>query len=132
MRTRVLGGLVVLLASWLGPLAEFAWADLHYADFSSAGGLNLVGDAAVVGDRLRLTPLTYSESLRGAAWFTEKQNVAGPFELVFRFQVPVVAGLGADGFAFVIQNSDPHAIGDFGGNIAYGGDRLPGISNSLV
>lgn len=91
-----------------------AHAAIRFPDFSSANGLEMVRDAKVVGNVLRLTPATESRS--GAAWFHDKQSIGGGFQTTFQFQLTETGGLGkgADGFAFVIQNSGPRAIGGRG------------------
>jgi hypothetical protein len=89
-------------------------AAIRFEDFASTAGLSLVGDASVYGKTLRLTPAKGDRS--GAAWFREKQPVASGFETSFQFQLTRQGGLGhgADGFAFVIQNSGPEALGGRG------------------
>jgi len=74
----------------------------------------LLGDAAVTGKTLRLTQAKGDRS--GAAWFREKQPVGSGFETTFQFQLTHQGGLGhgADGFAFVVQNSGPEALGGRG------------------
>jgi hypothetical protein len=94
--------------------AGTAPAALRFEDFASIRGLSLVGDAAVPGKTLRLTPAKGDRS--GAVWFSEKQPVASGFETTFQFQLTHPGGLGhgADGFAFVLQNSGPEALGGRG------------------
>ncbi len=89
-------------------------AAIHFEDFASIRGLNLVGDAAVSRVALRLTPAKGDRS--GAVWFREKQSVASGFETTFQFKLTHQGGLGhgADGFAFVLQNSGPEALGGLG------------------
>jgi legume-like lectin family protein len=99
-----------LFLSAAGP----APAAIHFEDFASIRGLSLIGDAAVSGKSLRLTPAKGDRS--GAAWFREKQFVASGFETTFQFQLTHQRGLGpgADGFAFVLQDSGPEALGGRG------------------
>ena len=89
-------------------------AAIRFDDFASAQQLTLVGDAELTGGTLRLTPAKGDRS--GAAWFREKQPVGSGFETTFQFQLTHPGGLGhgADGFAFVIQNSGPEALGGRG------------------
>jgi hypothetical protein len=89
-------------------------AAIRFEDFASIRGLSLVGDAAVSGKALRLTPAKGDRS--GAVWFREKQPVGSGFETTFQFQLTHEGGLGhgADGFAFVLQNSGPEALGGRG------------------
>lgn len=72
--------------------------------------LGLVGEAEIIGSRLRLTPAL--PQTVGAAWFLTRQPVAGGFEAVFRFEITEPGGLcrGADGFAFVLQNEGADAM----------------------
>jgi hypothetical protein len=101
-------------------------------------GLKLVGSAQLLNDRLRLTPA--ERQMVGAAWYLEKQFVAGGFVTSFRFQITNRGGLGpgADGFAFVLQNSGNDAIAGPGsaGGFALGGGwrdpQQPGIPRSLA
>jgi hypothetical protein len=98
-----------------------AVADFTYANFTGATGLKLVGNAAIVGDRLRLTPS--SSNQRGAAWYvTSKQYVQDGFAATFVFRPQ-----GIDGFAFVIQNWGPDVLGNLGLQLGYGG-----LANSLA
>jgi Legume lectin domain len=94
--------------------AGSAPAAIHFEDFASIPGLSLIGDVTVSGKSLRLTPAKGDRS--GAAWFNEKQFVASGFETTFKFQLTHQGGLGhgADGFAFVLQNSGPEALGGRG------------------
>ncbi len=89
-------------------------AEIRFENFASVQELTLDGDAAVIGKTLRLTPA--KEDRVGAAWFREKQPVGAGFDTTFQFQLTRQGGLGhgADGFAFVIQNSGTAAIGGRG------------------
>ncbi len=89
-------------------------AAIRFDDFSSLSGLHLAGDAAVAGKAVRLTPARHDRS--GAVWFGEKQPVESGFETTFQFQLTGEGGMGhgADGFAFVLQNSGPEALGGRG------------------
>jgi hypothetical protein len=79
----------------------------------------------------RLTDSFPGES--GAAWFPDKQYVAGGFVTTFQFQMANLGSLrsdvtpGGDGFAFVIQDFDLSPLGPFGGFLGY-----HGIPNSLA
>ncbi len=88
-------------------LLPLAWA-------AAPVNLNLVGDAALQGEVIRLTPAKHDRS--GAAWLREKQPVGSGFDTSFEFQLTKPGGLGhgADGFAFVIQNAGPEALGGRG------------------
>jgi len=101
---------VALFLTATGP----ACAAIHFDNFASVQELSLVGDAATSTNALRLTPAKHDRS--GAIWFREKQPVASGFETTFQFQLTHEGGLGhgADGFAFVLQNSGPDALGGRG------------------
>jgi hypothetical protein len=100
--------------------------------------LQLVGVAEVWQDRLRLTPAV--PQVAGAAWFVEPQPVTAGFEMVFQFQLTEQDGShkGADGFAFVLQNSGPEALAGRGsaGGFALGDGMQdpsqPGIPHSIA
>ena len=89
-------------------------AAIRFDDFASIQGLSLVGDAEVSGKALRLTPARHDKS--GAVWFREKQPVRLGFDTTFRFQLTHQGGVchGADGLAFVLQNSGSAASGGRG------------------
>jgi hypothetical protein len=95
-------------------VATPALAAIRFDDFASTPGLSFVGDAAVFDARLRLTRSEGDRS--GAVWYVQKQPVASGFETTFEFQLTQQGGLGhgADGFAFVVQNSGPDALGGRG------------------
>lgn len=77
----------------------------------------------------------------GAMWYRRKQNVAEGFDVYFSFLISnpsqeclrmddvntYCRSRGADGLAFVIQNSNPYALGADGSALGYGG-----ISNGLA
>ena len=101
-----------------------------YPDFSSVAGLNMVGEAAQSGTRLRVhnnVVVVNGGDNRGAAWYATPVNVASGFDTTFEFNMnsPSSSG-GGDGMAFVIQNDQvagsPIVIGspDGTGNLALG------------
>src|SRR5579872_2041141 len=77
----------------------------------SLARLTLAGSAHREGAVLRLT--TAERYQAGAAWLPHKQPVSNAFESTFQFQLTHQGGLGrgADGLAFVLQNSGPSALG---------------------
>ena len=95
-------------------------AVIRFNDFASTQGLVLVGAAAVAGDVLRLTPAKRNKT--GATWLREKQPILAGFETTFQFQLTRPAKImgGADGLAFVIQNSGPEALGGRGSAGGFG------------
>jgi len=119
--------------SWLFAAALANGAAIDFADFGSLTQLSLVGSARQEGRVLRLTPSLHD--VAGAAWFRDKQAVGGGFESVFQFQLTEQGGLGrgADGFAFVLQNSGPTALGadGSGGGFALREDAPPGATPGI-
>jgi hypothetical protein len=123
---------------FLCALAADAQPDFPFRDFSSTGGLRLVGSAQRVHNVLRLTVAERHQA--GAAWFERKQTVGAGFETAFQFQLTRQGGLGpgADGFAFVLQNSGPDALGGPGsaGGFALADPlrylKTPGIPQSIA
>ena len=99
-----------------------AHAQIHFDDFSSGEGLSLVGDARVSDKVLRITRTR--AAISGAFWFREKQSVQSGFETTFQFQLThqnqFSPWRGTDGFAFVLQNSGPDAMGGLGSALGFG------------
>jgi hypothetical protein len=123
MRTVVkFGRMVGLGAILVAPLVTAQAQEIGFSDFASEKGLTLNGAAKVasVGDRkaLRVTPA--EETQAGSAFFTEKVALKEGFETTFTFQITGAPEEGADGFAFVIQNSSPQALGSPGSGLGYG------------
>lgn len=102
--------------------ADEARAQIHFDDFTSSEELNLVGDARVSGKVLRLTRTR--PAIAGAFWFREKQSVGSGFDTTFQFQLThqnrFSPWRGTDGFAFVVQNSGPDALGGVGSALGFG------------
>lgn len=98
--------------------------------------VELAGDAAMSGNALRLTPAR--PRMVGAAWLDQKQQVATGFETNFDFRLTHQGGGGADGFAFVLQNSGPRAIagrgsaGGFAMGDGHGDPHAPAIPSSIA
>lgn len=104
-------------------LATSARADFDFLNFASTAGLSLVGAASSTGGVLRLVPAT-GDSV-GGAWFTTKQSVGSGFETTFQFQLQ--SANGADGCAFVLQNTAASPLGGTGCELGY-----HGLANSLA
>lgn len=126
-RSIVAASFVTVVACLLtaSPLA----AQFNYCSLGSLDDVALNGAARRLKDRIRLVPARGWQG--GAAWFRTKQRVADGFECTFSFQVsepgsnrPFVPG--ADGIAFVLQNSSI-SEGARGGGIGY-----EGIVNSMA
>lgn len=102
-------------AAGLALLTPHALADLSYPNFSSAAGLQFVGDATLTGAVVQLTP---AQSFRtGGLWAATRQDVASPFVCEFTIRVDGAA----DGMAFVIQDVGAGALGGDGGSLGYSG-----------
>lgn len=98
-------------------MLECAVALLFAADWRD--GLRLVGDARREGDAIRLVEAKNDQV--GAAWRRDKVRVADGFETSFRFRITESGGLdtGADGIAFVVQNTGIEALAGYGGAGGY-------------
>jgi hypothetical protein len=129
----ILGGLAVVVAVAIG-----TYLGLHRDEQGPAcptssikSDIALVGDATELSDRFRLTPSKQYQ--RGAVWSIERKNVQDPFTVEFHYQITRPRGrgvngvIGADGFAFLIQNRGRCAIGSGGYGLGY-----DGIRNSLA
>ncbi len=106
-------------------------AVISYPDFSSVAGLTLNGNAAQVGNMLRVTPANFSQS--GSAFSTSTVSLASnaSFSTFFQFRFTNAGGAcdgqgcGADGLVFVVQTVGNN-VGGAGGGIGYAG-----INNSV-
>ncbi len=109
--------------------------DVRLADLNLAGSARLEGQARPEGRALRLT--TAERHQAGAAWLPDRRAIGNGFETEFQFRISQAGGLagGADGFAFVLQNSGPQAVGGTGsgGGFALGNDGSKGaIAQSIA
>ena len=110
-----------------------ARGDFHFETFESPRNLIAYGDARrrmnirypYWSFWYELTPAEASKT--GSLWYTHKQGVAPGFDTTFEFVISDRVGGGADGFAFVIQNTASNVVGEGGGSMGYGG-----IPNSLA
>ena len=88
---------------------------------SYANSLPPVDDLAFTGDvkrKEKFIRLTKAKRYQGGSvWLREKQTVQGGFDTTFSFRFTDPGGLGggADGLAFVVQNSGANALGGIGG-----------------
>ena len=57
----------------------------------------------------------------GGAWSTTKPRVINGFDVAFQFRISEPGNGGADGFAFIIQNTSGNYVGGGGGGIGYHG-----------
>ncbi len=82
--------------------------------------LSLVGSASYVEDRLRITPA--KTNAQGACWYSaSKISLESGFETEFNFLISGSGSEAGDGFAFVMQNQSPSALGGIGDAIGYKG-----------
>jgi hypothetical protein len=108
-----------------------AFGQITISDFSTASGLQLNGNAAIVGPALRLTPAANGQA--GSAFSTSAISLAAnvSFSSFFTFRITNSGGsgdsdgLGADGIVFVVQTV-ANNVGGAGGGIGY-----LGINNSV-
>lgn len=93
---------------------------LNLPGFSHLEDMLLAGDARIVSPGvLRVTPEEGGRN--GAAWYPAKTHLAEGFDLLFQFQLSPDTGSRGDGFAFVIQDDGPFAIGSGGSGLGYAG-----------
>lgn len=115
-------------------LASPAMAQFNYANFSSTAGLTFNGVATQSGSTISVTPPVGSSA--GSVWRTGNQSVGLGFVSNFTFRISDLMGVGADGFAFVIQNEGTNALGGTGGALGYATNlQFPtqiGIGNSVA
>lgn len=100
------------------------FADFTYNDFSSTAGLQLNGNAAAVGNVLRLTPADYWQA--GSAFSTNTVSLASDasFSTFFQFRLSTDGGIsdgdgqGADGIVFTVEPTS-NSVGGSGFGIGY-------------
>jgi hypothetical protein len=120
------GGAAFLLVAAMTAAPASAATVISYPNFSSAAGLTINGDAAQVGNVLRVTRDTYSQA--GSAFSTNKVSLSSgaSFSTYFQFQFTNAGGFhdgfgpGADGLVFVVQPVSNN-VGGGGGGIGYDG-----------
>ena len=104
-------------------VARSARSEFGFPDFGSTSGLSLNGDAAQVGNVLRVTRGASRVEDAGSVWYVQKQRLIGGFDTTFVFNINGLGGLGpgADGLAFVVQDSPDGllASGGFGSGLGY-------------
>ncbi len=107
--------------------------ELNYPNFMTIGGLKLAGTAKQPDSSIMLTPRRPLTA--GAMWNKNLVPVSQGFSTTFTFKIERGTNSGtiedsypgADGLAFVIQNSDSMALGADGGGIGY-----ENIKNSIA
>ncbi len=101
------------------PAAAPAGAGFSYAGFQWPTQLIFQADAALLKDRVRLTPSARGKV--GAVWLQEREGVADGFETTFQFEISERGGNGGDGLAFVVQNGETPLVGQGGFHMGIGG-----------
>ncbi|MCP9472226.1 MAG: hypothetical protein NNA30_05790 [Nitrospira sp.] len=99
---------------------------INYPDFSNVAGLTLNGDAAQVGNVLRVTPAAFGQA--GSVFSTTPVTLASnaSFSTYFQFRFTDAGGAcdgqgcGADGLTFTVQTVGNN-VGGAGGGIGYAG-----------
>ena len=110
----------------------------NFPNFSSHRNLATVGAAHYSGQALRLTDAKQQKA--GAAWYANKEPVAGGFDTTFKFKLTKQGGLGpgADGLALVLQNSGSLKVagrgsaGGWGSGDGHGNHNSPGIARAIA
>jgi len=124
---------ILVAAIALCALATTSPAQISYPRFDPINDLRPIGAVMITGGA---AAMTYGGAMQTAAlWSGTREDVAGGFTTTFAFRVGgQVGGIlhpdrtrGADGFAFVIHNSSPDAIGGTGHCLGY-----EGITNSVA
>lgn len=121
---------MLITASLLAVTVPAYATTITYNDFSSTAGLSINGNAAQVGNVLRVTPATMSQA---GSVFSTNPITLGPtasFSAAFQFRfsgatVSDGKGVGADGLVFVVQTNSNN-VGTGGGGIGY-----LGVPNSV-
>jgi hypothetical protein len=123
----------LFVATAMGAATGASAAVINYSDFGSIAGLTLNGDAAQVGNVLRVTPALDGQS--GSAFSSSTVSLASnaSFSTFFKFRFTdpdigfcdTVTTCGADGLVFVVQTV-ANNVGGAGGGIGY-----DGIGNSV-
>jgi len=108
----------------LAAASPIALADFTFDDFSNFDMLNMMGDTATQGQNADLTlQITNDEDQISSIWYSVPQPILGNWSSEFTFSVSDVTLGGADGFAFVVQNTSAtmHNDNSFGrgGGIGY-------------
>ena len=89
---------------------------INFGSGFSASGLQLEGNAQLIGTALQLTDRT-AQNEKGNAWWMTPVNVQ-EFTTDFTFQLTDAV---ADGFTFILQNVGPAASGTGGSFLGFGG-----------
>ncbi|MFT4541919.1 MAG: glucose/arabinose dehydrogenase [Planctomycetota bacterium] len=90
-------------------------ADFDFPNFTSTAGINLVGNSLATSSTILLT--LSQPSISGGAWHGTPQVVGDDF--MCDFELSIAPSGGADGMAFVIQNTQPGPLGAAGCELGY-------------
>jgi|MudIll2142460700_1097286.scaffolds.fasta_scaffold39381_3 hypothetical protein len=131
--SRLLGSASLFVAT--ASVATLAQAALviNYPDFSDTTGLTINGNAAQVGNVLRVTRDTFNQAGSAFSTNTVALTSGAAFSTYFRFRFTNPGGAcdfppdscGADGIVFAVQTVS-NSVGGVGGGIGYAG-----IANSV-
>lgn len=124
---RTIRAAAVAASAGLALTASHAAADVvffNFNDFADTTAFNLVDSAHQVDTAISVTPLAGWK--KGAVWLDQRVSLIGNFTTEFQFRTSNKQGLGADGFAFVIQDYSADAIGGSGGAMGYGTNPFTG------
>jgi hypothetical protein len=130
--------LAVVAGHLLSMLALSSSMPQCFAQCSTCDTLRFVGEARDSAGIITLTPSRPAS--RGAVWTVRRHAIARGFTASFSYRVSDTAGRvdpsgrsGGDGFAFVVQDDTPAAIGGPGYALGYAGTiNYPGIARSLA
>jgi hypothetical protein len=135
IRIRVLVPIIcVSIACAAGAQVLFNHLGTDQDPWNSGEELVLNGSAVRMDQAVRLTSSRRIQA--GSFWLAKKQNIQNGFGSVFQFRITdrgtaydknLIQDVGGDGFAFLIQNAGPRALGPPGGCMGYAG-----ITNSLA
>ena len=110
-RNFIINGLVATLfagVSLLNSTSAQAGIVVSYPDFTGACGITLtcVGDTAVSGTALRVTPADYSKTGAGYSTTPITLGAGATFSTMFQFQFTSAGGIDpADGITFVLAQN---------------------------
>jgi len=126
-----IGGFTVTVTSSKPPVSPLASTMFSYPSFSlpDGPGLNLLGNAKIVGNALSLVATTDPVG-SGIAWYPTKVTIDLPWTTQFSYQIPASGG-SPEGLAFVIQNQSSGASGLSGPYLGFGGIQ-PGAQAVMI
>jgi len=112
---------IILLILVVGRIVVDAQHVFAINDFQATSEkLSLVGSAQYFEDRMRIAPAQLNA--QGACWYGANQiSLENGFETEFNFLISGSSSTPGDGFAFIMQNQSPTAIGGTGDAIGYKG-----------